>query len=82
VAGRINDSQARAGIGMLGRAGNIAAHRVACCQDYARLLGAAVPRPPSSTLRSRSTTTRSARSGRPSCKIGRSATAPRSWRGR
>jgi dTDP-4-amino-4,6-dideoxygalactose transaminase len=38
VAGRINDSQARAGIGMLGNAGRIAAHRVACCEDYARIL--------------------------------------------
>jgi dTDP-4-amino-4,6-dideoxygalactose transaminase len=46
VAGRINDSQARAGIGMLGRAGHIAAHRVACCEDYARLLGDAGKSPP------------------------------------
>jgi dTDP-4-amino-4,6-dideoxygalactose transaminase len=38
VAGRLNDSQARGGIGMLGRAGHIAAHRVACCEDYARVL--------------------------------------------
>jgi len=39
AAGRIHDSQARAGIVWLERAAEIAAHRFACCDDYARLLG-------------------------------------------
>jgi dTDP-4-amino-4,6-dideoxygalactose transaminase len=41
VAGRINDSQARAGITWLARVAEIAAHRVACCEDYARRPGMA-----------------------------------------
>jgi dTDP-4-amino-4,6-dideoxygalactose transaminase len=41
VAGRINDSQARAGITWLARVAEIAAHRVACCEDYARSPGMA-----------------------------------------
>lgn len=41
VAGRINGSQARAGIAWLSRAGSIADHRVACCEDYGRRLAGA-----------------------------------------
>lgn len=41
VAGRINDSQARAGITWLARVAEVAAHRVACCEDYARSPGMA-----------------------------------------